>query len=116
MYVYLRVHCVCVCVCVCVSVSVSVSVCVGVYYVYMPIRASTFVGVDCVLFCVQAFWVASAFNANIGAWNTASLTCMISVCAAFGRRRAMRRTRSVGVRWLHMNIYIDIDMHRYIFR
>ncbi len=30
----------------------------------------------------QAFYSASAFNANIGAWNTASVTLCYSVCAA----------------------------------
>ncbi len=32
----------------------------------------------------QAFGGASAFNANIGAWNTASVTTLASVCAAPG--------------------------------
>jgi surface protein len=32
----------------------------------------------------QAFSSASAFNANIGAWNTASVTNLRDVCAAFG--------------------------------
>ena len=32
----------------------------------------------------QAFQSASAFNANIGAWNTARVTTLESVCAAFG--------------------------------
>jgi hypothetical protein len=39
-------------------------------------------------FGAQAFGSASAFNANIGAWNTASVSNMIAVCATFGRRRA----------------------------
>jgi hypothetical protein len=30
---------------------------------------------------LQAFYQATAFNANIGAWNTASMTTMDSVCA-----------------------------------
>ncbi len=29
----------------------------------------------------QAFYFAKAFNANIGAWNTASIANMVSVCA-----------------------------------
>jgi hypothetical protein len=33
-------------------------------------------------FGAQAFYSASAFNANIGAWNTASITTLASVCAA----------------------------------
>jgi surface protein len=46
----------------------------------------------------QAFYSASAFNANIGAWNTASVTTLFYVCAAFGRQCATRRPRSVGLR------------------
>ncbi len=43
----------------------------------------------------QAFAYASAFNANIGAWNTASVSNMQSVCAAFSARR---RTTAGGTR------------------
>jgi hypothetical protein len=39
----------------------------------------------------QAFFYASAFNANIGAWNTASMTTMSSVCAVFCHRLCVRR-------------------------
>ena len=46
---------------------------------------------------LQAFFSATAFNANIGAWNTARVTTLQSVRATFGRRRALRRTRSAGV-------------------
>jgi surface protein len=35
-------------------------------------------------FGAQAFYGASAFNANIGAWNTARVTTLSSVCAARG--------------------------------
>jgi hypothetical protein len=35
----------------------------------------------------QAFSNAAAFNANIGAWNTASMTTMASVCPQFHRQR-----------------------------
>jgi hypothetical protein len=48
------------------------------------------VGVDFVVasarggFGAQAFYQASAFNANIGAWNTAAVTTLASVCAAPG--------------------------------
>jgi surface protein len=35
-------------------------------------------------FGAQAFYYASAFNANIGAWNTASVSNMELVCAARG--------------------------------
>ncbi len=48
-------------------------------------------------FGAQAFRQASAFNANIGAWNTASVSEMAWVCAAFpARRRA-----SAGVLGAH---------------
>jgi hypothetical protein len=47
----------------------------------------------------QAFQSASVFNANIGAWNTASVVSLYSVCAAFpARRRALWQTRSAGLR------------------
>jgi surface protein len=49
------------------------------------------VGADCVWFGSQIFNYASAFNANIGAWNTASVTSMNSVCAAFGPADALGR-------------------------
>jgi surface protein len=55
------------------------------------------VGVDRVRLGAQAFYSASAFNANIGAWNTASVSNMANVCAAFHQRRPMRRTRSIGL-------------------
>ena len=45
----------------------------------------------------QAFSDASAFNANIGAWNTARITTLESVCTAFGGAPP-RRTRSAGLR------------------
>jgi hypothetical protein len=35
-------------------------------------------------FGAQAFYLASEFNANIGAWNTASVSNMACVCAAPG--------------------------------
>ncbi len=35
----------------------------------------------------QAFNLASAFNANIGAWNTASMTTIVRVCALCHRQR-----------------------------
>jgi hypothetical protein len=38
-------------------------------------------------FGAQAFYSAAAFNANIGAWNTASVTSLYVVCAAFSARR-----------------------------
>ncbi len=36
---------------------------------------------------LQAFFEAKAFNANIGAWNTASMTTMTTVCALCPRPR-----------------------------
>ncbi len=46
-------------------------------------------------FGAQAF-SASAFNANIGAWNTAAVTTLYLVCACSVLRHALRRTRSAG--------------------
>ncbi len=40
-------------------------------------------GVDRGLLGSQAFSSAAAFNANIGAWNTASVTTLFAVCAGF---------------------------------
>ncbi len=54
--------------------------------------------VDRVWLGSQAFQSASAFNVNIGAWNTARVTTLESVCAASGpAARHLRRTRAVGV-------------------
>ena len=46
----------------------------------------------------QAFFSASAFNANIGAWNTARVTSLSTVCAASGpdARTAADCARSVA--------------------
>jgi hypothetical protein len=46
----------------------------------------------------QAFSYASAFNANIGAWNTASVSTLAEVSAYSARGRALWRTRSAGLR------------------
>ncbi len=43
----------------------------------------------------QAFGYTSAFNANIGAWNTASVSNMAYVCAAPAARKRRRPARSV---------------------
>jgi hypothetical protein len=58
------------------------------------------VGVDRGWLGSQAFQEAKAFNANIGAWNTASVSNMQSVCAAFSARRRATAggTRSAGRR------------------
>ena len=45
------------------------------------------VGADGVRLGSQAFHQALVFNANIGAWNTASVTSLSAVCAAFGPGR-----------------------------
>jgi hypothetical protein len=42
---------------------------------------------ESVLLGPQAFKYASAFNANIAAWNTAKMTTMASVCALCHRLR-----------------------------
>ena len=41
------------------------------------------IGVDRGWLGSQVFNGASAFNANIGAWNTAAVTTLSNVCAAF---------------------------------
>ena len=52
-------------------------------------------GVDRGWLGAQAFLSASKFNANIGAWNTASVATLESVCAAFGPA-ARHRRRTLG--------------------
>jgi hypothetical protein len=47
-------------------------------------------------FGAQAFYFASAFNANIGAWNTAAVTTLYQVCAAPG---AAARTMADAPGW-----------------
>jgi hypothetical protein len=51
------------------------------------------VGVDRVWLGSQAFNSASAFNAVIGAWNTARVTSLEEVCAAFSARSARHGRR-----------------------
>ena len=58
-----------------------------------PTRASAFPPVDRGWLGVQAFASASAFNANIGAWNTARVTTLYPVGAAFSARAARHRGR-----------------------
>ena len=50
-------------------------------------------GVDRGWLGLQAFYKASAFNADIGAWNTASITFLYQVCTAFSARAARHRRR-----------------------
>ncbi len=54
------------------------------------------VGVDRVWVGSQAFNSASAFNANIGAWNTAAVTTLLGVCAASGPGGAPPRRDALG--------------------
>jgi surface protein len=51
------------------------------------------VGVDRGWLGAQVFNGASAFNANIGAWNTAAVTTLSYVCAAFSARAARHHGR-----------------------
>jgi hypothetical protein len=66
-----------------------------------PIRAATCerlpVGVYRGWIGAQAFGSASAFNATIGAWNTASVTTLYYVCAAFGPAARHRGGRAQSV-------------------
>ncbi len=45
----------------------------------------------------QAFGSATAFNAAIGAWNTASVTSLAGVCAVFGTPRGSRLWNSYAL-------------------
>ena len=67
------------------------------------------VGVERVRLGSQAFYSATAFNTNIGAWNTAAVTTLYAACTDFGQRRTTRRTRSVGARCaaaVHAHLYV----------
>ena len=53
-------------------------------------------GVDRGWLGAQAFYSAAAFNANIGAWNTARVTSLSQVCAAFPAPGGVGRARRVA--------------------
>ena len=73
---------------VCVLVCARAPVCASAHvYPRRTVRAPS-AGVDRVRLGSQAFYGATTFSANIGAWNIASVTSLSNVCAAFGRRRA----------------------------
>jgi hypothetical protein len=74
----------------CVRPNVCSPLCLWVLAPTYPRRTvrALFVSVDHVQLRSQVFQLASAFNANISAWNTASVTSLCMVCAASGRRRA----------------------------
>jgi hypothetical protein len=77
----------------CASVWERARVCVWIWaptYFRQTVRALS-VGVDRVRLGSQAFQSASAFNANIGAWNTASVYTLYAVCAASGPAARHRR-------------------------
>jgi hypothetical protein len=80
-------------------------------WVCVSVRSENFralpVGVDGAWFGLQTFYSASAFNANIGAWNTAAVTTLQGVCAASGRRRGCARP-------LFDAAYIPIFIYIYI--
>jgi hypothetical protein len=82
----------------CLGACVCTRACVWVWAHPQPRRTvqALSVGVDRVRLGSQAFYLASAFNANIGAWNTAAVTTLSYVRAAFGRRRAPRATLSLS--------------------
>ncbi len=58
------------------------------------------------------FESASAFNANIGAWNTAALTMLSSVCAvpAVVRNAAQSCARS-GFKCIYMLVKIEMQLY-----
>ena len=75
------------------------------------------VGVDRGWLGAQAFYSASAFNANIGAWNTAAVTTLSGVGAAFSARAARHRGRPrvryscAQERW---DVCTDVHIYTYI--
>jgi hypothetical protein len=57
------------------------------------------IGVGRVWSALQAFYQSFAFNANIGAWNTARVTTLNAACAASAvARNAARMQRGAEVR------------------
>jgi hypothetical protein len=64
----------------------------GVTHLRRHVRARAF-SVDRGWLGSQAFYEASAFNANIGVWNTAAVTTLSYVCAAFSARAARQCKR-----------------------
>ena len=56
-------------------------------------------GVDGVGSARQAFYSASAFNQNIGSWNTARVDSMISVCALVLSHACGARPKSLSQQW-----------------
>ncbi len=70
------------------------------------------VGVDRVRFGSQAFQSVSGFNADIGAWNTASVTTLYYVFAAVPARR---QTHTHTQTHRHVYMYICIYVYIYIY-
>ena len=66
-------------------------VCLGAHVSTPNMRALS-VGVARLWSGEQVFSGAAAFNANIGAWNTASVTTLYDVCAAFRPADALGRS------------------------
>jgi hypothetical protein len=58
-----------------------------VYLAYSVVRKLSESG----WFGAKAFYEATAFNANIGSWNTAAMTSMSYVCTVFCHRLCVRR-------------------------
>ncbi len=58
---------------------------------------------------LQAFYSSSAFNANIGAWNTASVTSLLSVSAFSAVPRNAARTRAwSGYKCIHTLFEVEM--------
>ncbi len=105
-----------VCTC-CVRAPARVCVCdCGPTHPRRNMRARS-VGVDRGWLGPQALRSASAFNTNIGAWNTASVSNLYQVCAAFSaRRRAIAETPARPVSDICIYIYIYIMyIHIYMY-
>ena len=111
--------------CVSVCVRARVRVCLGAPVSAPKVRAEMSelfpIGVDRIRFGSQAFTSASAFNVDIGAWNTARVTTLYQVCAALGLRRvtaadalgrgSMRRGRCA--RWYCRCVRASLRAHMY---
>ena len=61
--------------------------------------ALTSAAVDVGVVGLQAFYQASAFNVNIGGWNTASVTTLSSVCALSAVAHIAARNQVQTLQW-----------------
>ena len=67
-------------------------------------------GVDCEGLARQAFYEASAFNQNIGSWNTASVTDMSNVGALVPSPACGAQPKSLSQQWSRPQVVPGADV------